>query len=118
MFHLKGYKNKCLNSIGTKDSTEIEDGMTMLTLQTSINQSLDSVNSCPNSMLKSPLLKPLHEYARILSLKFPKICCLRRHYFVKGSYCSLYLLQVINPLSSALSLRLYLLAQCLPSSET
>ena len=67
---------------------------------TSVNYSLNSVNLCPNSMLKSPLLKHLHEYARILSLKFPKFCYLGRHYFVKSS---LYLLQVINPFFCTLS---------------
>ena len=35
----------------------------MLTLLTSVNKSLDSIDLCSNSMLNSPLLKPLLEYA-------------------------------------------------------
>ena len=39
------------------------------TLLTSVNYSLDSVDLCPNSMLNSPLLKPLYEYAHTPGLK-------------------------------------------------
>ena len=41
-------------------------------------QSLDSVNLCPNSMLNSPLLKPLHTYAHNLSIKGLQFCCFEK----------------------------------------
>ena len=59
--------------------------------------SLNSGNLCPKSMLNSPLLKPLHEYARTLSLKLPQFRCSGRHCFGKDSTASSspYLLWVI-----------------------
>ena len=48
--------------------------MMRLTLLTSINSSSDSVDLCPNFLLNSPLLKPLHEYTWTLSLKAPQFC--------------------------------------------
>ena len=49
----------------TTRSTGIWGIMTwlFLTVMTSVNHSLDSVNLCPNSMLNSSLPKPLNEYA-------------------------------------------------------
>ena len=41
-------------------------------------QTLDSVNLCPNSMLNSALLKPLHAYAHNLSIKGPQFCCFEK----------------------------------------
>lgn len=41
----------------------------MRTLLAAINSSLDSADLCPNSMLSSPLLKPLHEDACNLQRK-------------------------------------------------
>ena len=64
-----------LSSAGTNAPIQVEVGMMMLTLLTSINKSLYSVDLCPNSMLNSPLLKPSHEYAYTCSLKLPQICC-------------------------------------------
>lgn len=56
----------------------------ILNLMTLINQSLDSIDQpLPKSMLNSPLLKPLHEYACILSLKLPQFCGLEMHCFGK-----------------------------------
>lgn len=69
--------------------------MVMSSLQTSINQSQDSVDLCPNSMHK-PLQEPLHEYAYTLAFK-PPFCCLGRHSFGKDAWCSPYLHQVTNP---------------------
>ena len=87
-----------LSSAGTKAPTQVEDGMMMLTLLTSIHQDLDSVNLCPNSMLNSPVLKPLHEYACTLSSELPQFYCSVRGCFGKDPWCSPYLLQVImNP---------------------
>ena len=43
--------------------------MMMRTLVAAINSSLDSADLCPNSMLSSPLLKPLHEDACNLQRK-------------------------------------------------
>ena len=84
----------------------MEDGMVMLTLLISINWNLDSVNLCSNSMLNSPLLKPLHEYACTLCLKLPQFYCLGRHCFGKEPWCSPYLLQVIINTSVSQSLAL------------
>ena len=57
-----------------------------------------TLDLCPNSMLNSPLLKLLHKYPCILSLKLPQFCCLRRHCFGKDPWC-FHLLQ-INPFFS------------------
>ena len=78
---------------------------------TPINYSLDSVNCCPNSMPYSPLLTPLREYTRPLSLKLTKFFCSGRHCFGKDPWCFPYLLQVIiNPSFSQSWAYLYLLA--------
>lgn len=69
--------------------TQVEDGMIMLMPQTSINQSLDSGNLCPNSMMNSALLKPLkvHTYPFV---KGSFILVWGRHYFVKDPSRSSY----------------------------
>ena len=63
---------------------------------TSINYSLNSVDLCPSSMLKSPLLKHLHEYARTLSLKLPQFRCSGRHCFEKDPTTSKFSLLAVN----------------------
>ena len=90
----------------------------MLTLLTSVNQDLDSVDLCSNSMLNSPLLKPLHEYTCTLSLKLPQFCCLGTHCFGKDPQCSPHLLQVINPSFSRSVVWLCLLARYPPITVT
>ena len=63
---------------------------------TSVNYRLNSVILCPNSMLKSPLLKPLHEYADILSLKLPQFRCSGRQCFGKDPTASKFSLLAVN----------------------
>ena len=75
-----------------------------------------SVDLCPNSMLNSPLLQPLHEYACTLGLKPSHFCCLGRHCFGKDPQRSPYLLQVINPSFCSLAW-LCLFAQHPPRGE-
>ena len=68
-----------------------------LILVTSVNYSLNSGNLCPNSMLNSPLLKPLHEYACTLSLQLPQFRYSGRHFFGKDPTASKFsLLSVSN----------------------
>ena len=62
------------------------------------NESLDSVDLCPNSMLNFPLLKALHEHAYTLSLPQTSLVLLfGKTLLWERSWCSLYLLQIINP---------------------
>ena len=68
----------------------------LLTLMTSINQSLDSGDHCPSSRLK-PLCSSPFMNTCTLGLKLPQFCCLGRHCFGKDPPCYSYLLQVINP---------------------
>ena len=67
-----------------------------LALVTSINQSLDSIDLFPNSMLNFPLLKSLPTDAHTFSLKLPQFCSLGRHCLGKDDRCSTFLQQVIN----------------------
>ena len=64
----------------------------MLTLLTSINLNLDSVDLSPNSILKSLCSNPLCEYVCTLSLKGAQFCCSGRHHFGNYPWCSPYLL--------------------------
>ena len=65
------------NDGGTKALTQVEDGVMMLTLMTSINYSLDSViDLWHNAKLNFLQLKPLHEYAHACACaqSYPPVC--------------------------------------------
>ena len=69
----------------------------ILTLSDFNQLKLGLVDLGPNSVMNSLLIKLVHEYACILSLKLPQFCCSGRHSFEKDPLCSPYLLQVISP---------------------
>ena len=74
-----------LSFAGTQAPTREKDRVMMPTLGAAINSSLDSADFCPNSMLSSPLLKPLHEDACNLQCKTSPILLFGEELLGEGS---------------------------------
>ena len=77
--------------------SQVEDGMMILTLSDFSQLKRGLCWPWPQFCTEFSLIKLLHEYACMLSLKLSQFCCSGRHSFEKDPMCSPYLPQVISP---------------------